>query len=181
MVLEYPKDKSPETKNSISKYPRNEVNPFAVELQEKKITTKYRKSKSPDGKDLVHVTGQNGNDIGHMQLVQHHKVDDDKFIKIYIHAIGIFHDLTKTGMRVFAYLISRLKPKQDKVHINLEECMAYTGFKQLKSIYHGLADLIKNKVIARGYNEVTYFINPTVIFNGNRIDKIQSYQLESNK
>ena len=53
--------------------------------------------------------------------------------------------------------------------------MEYTNYKNKKSIYSGLASLVQNEVIARGKNEFHYFINPMVIFNGNRISFVKTY------
>ena len=50
----------------------------------------------------------------------------------------------------------------------------YKIFKQ-KPIYEGLAGLINAKIIARGYNEYTYFINPLVAFNGDRVSYVKTY------
>ena len=57
----------------------------------------------------------------------------------------------------------------------LEDCKDYTGYKSHKSIHDGLAHLLKAEIIARGRSEVTYFINPMVAFNGNRITFAKTY------
>lgn len=47
--------------------------------------------------------------------------------------------------------------------------MEYTGYKSDTSIRIGLTNLLENKIIARGRKAVFYYINPMVVFNGNRI------------
>jgi hypothetical protein len=42
-------------------------------------------------------------------------------------------------------------------------------------VYDGLASLLECKIIARGYNEYTYFINPLVFFNGDRVSFVRTY------
>lgn len=38
-----------------------------------------------------------------------------------------------------------------------------------------LASLIEAKILARGYNENVYFINPMIMFNGYRVSFVRSY------
>ena len=46
--------------------------------------------------------------------------------------------------------------------------MEHTKYSTKKPIYKGLAFLIDTGIIARGYNEYIYIINPLVVFNGDR-------------
>jgi len=68
-----------------------------------------------------------------------------------------------------------MKPKNDKVEFRLSECMEVTKYSTKKPIYEGLAALIASGIIARGYNEYVYFINPLVAFNGDRVSYIKTY------
>jgi hypothetical protein len=53
--------------------------------------------------------------------------------------------------------------------------MEHTHYKSIKPIYAALASLMGAKIIARGYNENVYFINPMIVFNGDRVSFVRSY------
>lgn len=69
----------------------------------------------------------------------------------------------------------KMRPKVDRIEFRLSECMTYTNYKTKKTIYEALTALINADIIARGYNEYTYFINPMVTFNGDRVSYIKTY------
>ncbi len=71
--------------------------------------------------------------------------------------------------------MSRLVPKQDMFAFFLDDCLEYTQYKSDKSVYIGLASLLKSKIIARGPNENFYFINPMIVFNGDRVTFAKTY------
>ena len=53
--------------------------------------------------------------------------------------------------------------------------MNYTGYKTAKPIYEGLSYLIASEIIARGRADNIYYINPLIVFNGNRVTFAKSY------
>ena len=53
--------------------------------------------------------------------------------------------------------------------------MECTQYKSIKPIYAAFASLIEAKIIARGYNENVYFIDPMTMFSGNRMSFVGSY------
>lgn len=71
--------------------------------------------------------------------------------------------------------MQKMKPKSDKLEFFIDECMEYTQYKSIKPIYAALASLIEAKILARGYNENVYFINPMIMFNGDRVSFVRSY------
>ena len=109
------------------------------------------------------------------------EVDEEQFTKVYLSQFESFWDLSKNAIRVFGYIMTKLKPKNDKIEFRISECMAYTKYSSKKPIYEGLAGLINSKIIARGYNEYTYFINPLVAFNGDRVSYVKTYVKKKEK
>jgi hypothetical protein len=71
--------------------------------------------------------------------------------------------------------MTKLNPKQDLFNFFMDECMEYTGYKSEKSVYIGLASLLENKIIARGSHDILYFINPMIVFNGDRVTFAKTY------
>lgn len=48
-------------------------------------------------------------------------------------------------------------------------------------IYKGLAELITAEIIARGPNEYVWFINPMIVFNGDRVTFAKTYVKKKTK
>ena len=81
----------------------------------------------------------------------------------------------KIKLKVFGYILSQLKPQEDMFLFFLGDCMKYTGYKTAKPIYEGLSYLIASEIIARGRADTIYYINPLIVFNGNRVTFAKSY------
>ena len=71
--------------------------------------------------------------------------------------------------------MTKLTPKQDMFIFLKDECLEHTGYKSEKSIFIGLGSLVENNIIARGPADNLYFINPMVIFNGDRVSFTKTY------
>jgi len=105
-------------------------------------------------------------------------VDKAKFMKVFMTGLSNWFDLSKAGIKVFAYVANQIEPNRDTFMFSLERCKNFTGYKSDKMIFSGLAELAENKFIARGENPFIYYINPTVFFNGDRLTFIEQYELE---
>jgi hypothetical protein len=68
-----------------------------------------------------------------------------------------------------------MKPKSDMIIFDRRKCLEYTQYKSDKAIYKGLAELVQNEIIARGPNEYNWFINPLIVFNGDRVSFTKTY------
>ena len=53
--------------------------------------------------------------------------------------------------------------------------MEYTKYSSKSSIFIGLGQLLKAEIIARGPSDSLYYINPLVVFNGNRVTYAKTY------
>ncbi|WP_431190088.1 hypothetical protein, partial [Collinsella aerofaciens] len=66
-------------------------------------------------------------------------------------------------------------PKNDMIIFDRRKCLEYTQYKSDKAIYKGLAELVQSEIIARGPNEYNWFINPLIVFNGDRVSFTKTY------
>ena len=48
-------------------------------------------------------------------------------------------------------------------------------YKTDKAVYKGLAELVKAEIIARGPADNLWFINPLIVFNGDRVTFAKTY------
>lgn len=158
---------------------RFETNPFLEQMDDgEKFTIKTTlKSKvmGKNAKDVI-MDKTSGEITGGMLFYNTQKVDSEKFIKIYSSHISHLYDLSKTGNRAFGFVANELKPNTDKVYISYKDMMLYCGWTSLQMCYKGVKELISNDIICPHINSGWFFINPKVLFNGNRIAIFQDYQ-----
>lgn len=168
---------------TISGFEKNKENPFlkqAVEQVQKNIVKKYKTASRTGEKAILKAFDEStGEVLGHTQFIRQIEVDEEQFAKFYLSNFSAFFDLKPSAIKVFGYILTKLIPNRDEFMFFYDECMEYTGYKSEKSIYIGLASLLQNQIIARGRNDSIYFINPMVIFNGNRISFTKTYVKKS--
>ena len=165
-------------KNTLQSFEKNKENPFlkqAVEQVNNHVVKKYRTAGTTSQKAILRAVDNDNNTVGHTQFVKQIEVDEERFTKIYLSQFSAFFDLKSQGIKVFGYIMNNLFKDKDYFYFDREDCLNYTGYKSEKSVYIGLADLIENEIIARGKNDIIYFINPMVFFNGDRITFAKTY------
>ena len=164
---------------SITEFEMYKENPFlqqAVEQVQNNIVKKYKTATKTDQKAILKAFDENtGEVLGHTQFIRQIEVDEEQFAKLYLSNFSAFFDLKPQAIKVFGYILNQLIPNRDEFIFILEECMEYTGYKSDTSIRIGLTNLLENKIIARGRKDVFYYINPMVVFNGNRITFAKTY------
>lgn len=165
----------------VSDFDRYEENPFvekAIQDIENHKTKKYRKINARGNltKEAAQVVvNRDGEVTAFGVFMQYVEVDEKQFAKIYISQMAVFWELNKAGQKVLLFILSKLKPNNDTVVFNLEECVKYTGYKHKKNVIEGLANLMSKEVIAKSIYENNYFINPMITFNGDRITYAKTY------
>lgn len=157
---------------SLSDAPKFDVNPFLVEaipIVEEKTVYKMKCGTRTDEKGIVTTLDNNTGEVFQTSFLRRMEVDEDRFAKVYLENVALMHELNTPGIRVFSYFIKTAKPNSAEVIFRLEDCMEYCKYKSKATIYKGLAELINAQIIARGWADNIYFINPLVFFNGNRV------------
>lgn len=164
----------------ISNFKKNEENPFmkqAIEEVERHIVKKYKNSThaAREQRALVAAADLDTGEVFKTSFIRQVEVDEDQFVKLYLNHFGAFFDLSKSAIRVFGYFMQAMKPKNDMVLFLLDDCMEYTGYKAKETIYRGLAELVAAEVIARGPADNLWFINPLIVFNGDRVSFTKTF------
>ena len=164
----------------FSEYEKNKENPFmkqAVEEIQKHIVKKYKNSTHAqrEQRALVAAADLDTGEIFRTSFIRQIEVDDDQFTKLYLSEFKAFFNLSQSAIRVAGYIMQCMKPKKDMIMFILEDCMEYTGFKAQASLYKGLAELVAAEVIARGNHENLFYINPLIIFNGDRVSYTKEF------
>jgi intergrase/recombinase len=176
MSLQKPAKTRTEEKK-LSDFEKFKVNPFVEKaIEDIQVSRRYKSDSATDKRAVLQAIDPNtGEVLGHTMFIRQIEVDEDKFAKLYLSQFQAFWDLSKPAIRVFGYILTKMKPKIDRIEFLLDECMQYTSYASKAPIYDGLASLINAEIIARGYNEYVYFINPLVAFNGDRVSYVKTY------
>ncbi|WP_322933713.1 RepA protein [Bacteroides sp. CG01] len=163
----------------FSDYEKNRENPFmsqAMEQINNHTVKKYRSSTGTDKRAVLQaMDSQTGEILGHTSFIRQIECDEQEFIKFYLRDFQVFFGLSEKAMRVFGYILTLLKPDSDEFVFLIDECLQKTPYKGKNSIYSALAELISAEIIARGRTEVFFYINPMVVFNGNRVTFAKTY------
>jgi hypothetical protein len=166
-------------KHLMKAFKKNEENPFlnqTIEEITSSTTKRYKMATNQSESAILHaVDPHTGEKIGHTTFIKQIKVDQEQFVKIYLSRFSAFLGLNTQAMKVIDYILNQLKPDQDKFEFILDKCKKYTKYKSHTPIYIGMKSLLENKIIARGPIDSVYYINPTVVFNGNRITFADTY------
>lgn len=166
------------TTKKLSEFTKNNENPFlenALEVINRNIVQKTKMTKNAgESAILKAVDDKTGEILGHTAFIRQIEVDEDQFAKFYLNGFKAFFDLKPASIKVFGFILKQLKPNKDTFDFSLEDCIGDTEYTK-QTIYRGLTELLNNEIIARGRFEYQYFINPMIVFNGNRVTFAKTY------
>jgi hypothetical protein len=165
--------------NKLTNHVLNRKNPFledTISHVVKGDKTIFFSNKTPDL-----IIDSEGAVRGSAILARKVKVDKAEFMKIYKTGLANWYDLSKSAIKMFAYVSNKLKPNSDNFDFDLEDCKEFTGYAAKNTILNALTELIDNKFIARGANPYKYYINPTIFFNGNRLTFLEQIDIIDNE
>lgn len=163
--------------NKITKHESFEENPFIEKaINEIEVVKKTQVLRGKNKSEVKLIVDEKSGEIeGHTAFMRFIEVDEEKFAKLYLSQLSAFWDLPKPAIKVFSYIMTVLIPKRDEFYFFMEDCLTYTGYSSERSVFEGLSGLIDSGIIARGKDNVRYFINPLVVFNGNRVTFAKTY------
>jgi len=158
---------------------RHKRNPF-IENMLIPIGSKNIKISSLGKEDNILVNQSTG-EVSGTHVVAYKKVDTQKFVKTFADYMAFTFDLTKAGnkaLRVVMWAIKETAIGKAEVmldgytlesfleaheHVEPPLMLSYPTFQR------GLSELGKAKLIAKTMRAGNYFINPSCMFNGDRV------------
>jgi hypothetical protein len=164
--------------NKVSEARKYSTNPFIGE--ELFQIDKGKKTVIAGTTKQVLVDTDTGNVEGITLLHKYKEIDKEAFVKLFIKEIEALFGLSKTGLKVFGYILQSLRINEGTIYLNLIDVMAYCGYKSKMQCYRGLGELLANKIIAMSDQPNLWFINPKIVFNGDRIAFIKQYKITEN-
>lgn len=158
---------------------RHKKNPFlegmTLTVGSKSVTV------SPMGSDNNVLVNQVTGEVTGTHIVARKRVDSEKFVKTFSNYMAFTFDLSKAGNKALQIVMwAVLNHAMSKDTVSLDK-YTWEDFMEkhqhleppLKLSYptfaRGLAELERSKMIAKTIRAGVYFINPTCVFNGDRI------------
>ncbi|HFS6031916.1 hypothetical protein [Klebsiella pneumoniae] len=148
------------------------LNPFCFET-EIKIETRKKNLTVLRGTELIERKDASKSYFAN--IVHTQEVDKEEFIKLYTSQIKAYFDLTKTAYKVFFIFLRIYQDTigKDHFYLSCKKAMSLAEkidhFVLSESIfYRGIKELIEKRIIAKTNEKNWYFINPAIVFNGDR-------------
>lgn len=148
------------------------LNPFCFET-ELKIETRKKNLTVSRGTELIEKKDASKSYFAN--IVHTQEVDKEEFIKLYTSQIKAYFDLTKTAYKVFFIFLRIYQDAigKDHFYLSCKKAMSLAEkidhFVLSESIfYRGIKELIEKRIIAKTNEKNWYFINPAIVFNGDR-------------
>jgi hypothetical protein len=140
--------------------------------------------------DSQAINTRTGEIMGQQVIAKFKKVDAGQFVKIFTDKLSHILELTKAGHKVLniaMLIIQKDAMNSDYFFMSFKDAEIHAVTINLKiskiTFERGVKDLIKNGIFARHYNQNMYFINPAIIYNGDRtkITFVEQYQVVSDE
>lgn len=160
----------------IKALPSFEENPFIEKaMQDVKIIKRQQIIRPKNRDEVQQIVSTDGEVTGYTAFTRFIEVDEEKFAKLYLSQFANFWELSKPAIRVFGYILTVLQPKKDDFIFDMDDCLRYTKYAQRNHVVSGLSNLIECQIIAKSNKDYKYFINPLMVFNGDRVAFTKMY------
>ena len=147
---------------SLKDYPTHINNPFLKDLFIKE-STKITKIQDTD----LRITSPSGEVKGSVVYASETNIDRTPFIKLFEY--DFLTRIGSPGIEMFVYICKYiLKYSDDKIFILPDDALSRTKYNTLSPIYKGLSALVEEKVLARTSSINIFWVNPSVIYKGER-------------
>lgn len=147
----------------ISDYGSFTQSPYTVELQSKYVQA------NPEHR-AVEIDGV-PHGIYEIPKGKTIPVDTKSYSKLFKGNSSVLMNMPEPSAKMFYYIVENLKANSDQVCIMKEDYLKFAGYKPSGTItyYRALEGLMEAEIIAKMAGSTTcYWINPNIIFNGDR-------------
>lgn len=161
------------TRRGVALYDKN---PFVVDM-----TTKTRRVTNKRG-DMMLVSGSTGEITSQVAgFWEAEEVDSTKFVKLFVRGVKALKELSGAGTKVFEVLYLRVQEAIGKDQVY----MAFSSVDQAltpmaNATYdRGMRELIEKGFIAATPSQGMYWLNPSFVWNGDRLAFVKEYKLKN--
>ena len=112
-----------------------------------------------------------------------------KFVKDtreYMRTFNSFYKLMGTlnveALKVLSYIYKNIRIGEDDLYIDYNEAKELLGYKDVKSIYKGVEELLNKEIISReDSSRSMFFINPIFFFKGDPERKLKDHLIKTDQ
>lgn len=130
--------------------------------------------------DFEHKTKLEGNESS-VTYAQSRLIDGDDRVSVYGDGLlNWFTPLSSSAKDMFMYIAIHLGYQRDVIELNEDDYCKLTGIGRT-TFYKAKAELTNRLIVPRLSRRNTYWVNPSYLFKGSRIDKYPGCVIQSNE
>jgi hypothetical protein len=158
--------------------PAHKENPF---LGGSLVQVKGRKKNYTVASGAMTLTDKTGVIQGAVQHTITRIVDDTLFVKVFGDGIAGMYDLGRPGAKVFRFLFDEVQknPNQDRMYLYFMDALEDPWRIPKTTFFKGMAELLDKGFLAKSANPNMFFLNPSMMWNGDRFRFVQEYRRAS--
>lgn len=160
---------------TIHEFPQADISPYEYSLKSRLNDCTTNRVLS-FGDARVDLDRNHKNVTARIALTQ--RVDRETFIKVFKDSLKYIAQLSRTAQAVLWYIMDNLPKDKSYVVIDNRTVMEFCRFKTRKSVREGVLELLDKDFLTRTTVPKKFWVNPLIIFNGNRITYANEYILD---
>ena len=163
-----------QTRRGVAIY---DANPFMMEMQ-----TKTRRVTNKRG-DMMLVSNEGEIVTNVAGFWEAEEVDATKFVKLFVKGVKALKELTGAGTKVFEVLYLRVQENigKDQVYMAFAAVDQALTPMSVSTYKRGMAELIEKGFIAATPMQGVFWLNPSFVWNGDRLAFVKEYRKASAK
>jgi hypothetical protein len=169
---------SNETKQTRRGIVLHEDNPFMMD-----ITTKTRRVTNKRGDMMLvsSLTGEIQSEVAGFWEAE--EVDSTKFVKLFVKGVKALKELTNAGTKVFEVLYIHVQQNigKDRIYMAFPEIDQELTPMSVATYTRGMRELIEKGFIAATLSQGWYWLNPSFVWNGDRLAFVKEYRRTENR
>lgn len=121
-----------------------------------------------------------------LQVIKKIRADNQTFLKLYTSHLKSFFELSQMAYKLLQYVLYTTQEtaiNKDKIYLCLEQAQDFfeaNGSKISRTSYfNAMKELVEKLFLAETTATGFYFINPTLFFNGDRIEFLTQFHLDN--
>lgn len=158
--------------------PLYDKNPFMLE-----VTTKTRRVMNKRG-DMMLVNNETGEIQSNIAgFWEAEEVDSTKFVKLFVQGVKALKELTGAGTKVFEVLYFKVQENTGKDQIFMAVGAVDQALTPMSEATYtrGMRELTEKGFIAATTVQGWYWLNPSFVWNGDRLAFVKEYRKASSK
>lgn len=164
--------------NKTTEFEYNSTNPFLASIVEHIQDSKHRKVAGHSWQDVVDKSTGAINKQKVLVLGDQKVVDKQEYAKVYMGEIGRFFGLSKKALLLLDYIMKNINYGEDKICLYYPDVQSSLGLIR-STMYSCISQMLQAQIIAKASTNNCYYINPAVVFKGERIAIVKQFIVDS--